>query len=81
MDVGQLLWNDNTWNHLYFVQMFYLINYVIKMIQQSPCSVVDKVLIYDLVVSEFDLQSLYYVHFRAIPVWKIWTLFTRTTMI
>ena len=38
---------------------------VIFALERSFCGVVTNVLDYDIVVSEFELQSRYYVHFRT----------------
>ena len=37
---------------------------------ESPSGVVANILDYDIVVSEFEFQSLYYFHFRIITVGK-----------
>ena len=39
----------------------------------SPRGVVDNALNCDSVVSEFKLQSLYYIHNRTNTLWKAWT--------
>ena len=39
----------------------------------SPCYVVANVPECDMVVSEFELQSHFYVHFRTSTLGKVWT--------
>ena len=38
-----------------------------------PCGVMVKAMDCEIVESEFVLQSRYYVHFRQIPLGKVWT--------
>ena len=42
----------------------------------SHCGVVVKVMDCSIVASEFELLSLYYVHFYLIPSEKVWTLYS-----
>ena len=38
-----------------------------------PCGVMIKAMVCEIVAREFEIQSCYYVHFRQIPLGKVWT--------